>query len=342
MSIIFSKKLATNSNQLRVMNSQWKEVEALRRQSHKDMQQFLQMTGNAAQSPAEAYREFDQTTKIDMVPAGEHATLTRLLQNPRSVDIGREVFEYRKATRAGRAQSSMSGQIGVKMDHVDYDYAGTVIPIHDAGFGRRWREVLSMKAEGFDATVDDSRESERTLMDKMDDYLWDGNANLALKGRVWLGLKNDPTVANATLGVDLASIASTPQEIRDEVRRVRDILYITNNCAKPLTLGISREIASNWERVFSTAEGTFGTIEDMIRNLRGIAEIYEDSRLVGNQLTMYWNDQQGFHSVVGMAMATYAVPRTQYNDDFNFIKAAAAGFLSRNDDQNRTCALYGE
>ncbi len=345
MSLIFSKKLATNASQLRAMNSQWEEVTMLRDRSNKDMQQFLQMAGNAAQTPAEAYREFDRITKIDQVPAGEFATLTRLMQKARSISLGREVFEYRQSTGGSNndlAQSSLSGQLGVKMGHVDYSYAGTVVPIHDVGFGRRFREMQSMQAEGFDSTVDDSREAERTLMYQMNSYLWDGNSSISLKGRTWLGIKNDPSVVNATLAVDLSSSSSTPQEVRDEVRRIRDILYITNNCTNNLRLGVSREIASNWERVFSTAEGVYGTILDMILKLRGISEVYEDSELVGNQITLYWDDQQGFHPVVGMAMATYAVPRVHYNDDFNFIKAAAVGFLAKQDAAGRKCALYAD
>lgn len=340
MSLILRNSLAATAQQKRVMEGQWVELNALREKSVDDVQEMLTMS-NAAQTPAEAYREFDSTTKIEQVPRGEHALLTRMLQVARPVNIGKEVFEYRKASDAGHGQTSMSGQIGVKMDNVDYKYGGTVVPVHDIGFGRRWREVESMRSEGFDALVDDSRETERELLTTIGKYLWDGNANVSLKGNTWLGLRNDPTVASATLGVDLAAGASTAQAIRDEVRRVRDILLIANNCSGDITLTISREIASNWERVFSTAEGTFGTIMDMIMKLRGIAEIVEDSELTGNEVAMIFISQQGMHPVVGMGMSTYAVPRVNHNDDFNYVKWAAVGFLAKNDFSGKTCALYG-
>ena len=39
----------------------------------------------------------------------------------------------------------------------------------------------------------------------------------------------------------------------------------------------------------------FGTILDYVLKLRGISEIYEDSKLSGNELTMYYADEtQGF------------------------------------------------
>lgn len=341
MSLIFSKKLALNAQQERMQNTQWNELQAMRMASNSSVTAMLEMAANAGQTPGDAYREFDSTTKIELVPFGEHATLSRVMQNSRSVDIGKTLFEYRKASDVDVGQSSMSGQTGVKMNHVDYSYGGAVVPIHDIGYGRTWRDMKAMQSDGFDAMVDDARESERKLMTTIDKYMWDGDSKLVVKGNKWLGLRNDPTVASATLGLDLALAASTPQAIRDEVRRVRDILFITNNCTQGLRLGISREIASNWERVFTTATGAFGTIRDMIANLRGIVEIYEDSELVGNQLTMFWDDQQGFHPVVGMAISSYAVQRANHNDDFNFIKWAGVGFLSKTDFSNRKCALYG-
>lgn len=348
MSIIFRKKLASTPSQQKIMNAQWEGLKAIRGINDEGlevntdgaMSTLLKLTNNAGRTPADAYREFDSTTVIDKVEAGEHATLTRLLQKAKSVDLGKEVFEYRKSTTAGNAQSSMSGQVGVKLDHVDYKYGGTVVPIHDVGFGRGWREMLSAKSEGFDFVVDDSREAERTLMAKMNDYLFNGNAALSVKGNAWLGLKNDSTVEQYTITTDLSASASTPADIRDEVRAMRDVLYINNNCTQGLTMGVSREIMSNWERPFTTADGTFGTIGDYISKLRGITEVYEDSELVGNEAVLYFADQQGLHPVVGMAISTYAAKRDYHNSDFNFIKWAAVGFISKTDAADRKCALY--
>lgn len=342
MSLALRKEFAANAQQLRVMNEQYKHLNAVFREgSAQDFGDLLKGFGaNAARTPAEAYREFDLTSKIDVAPAGEFATLTRLLQKSRSVNIGKEVFEYRQTSGMDKGQSSMSGQVGVDLDKVAEKYAGTVVPIHDKGFGRRWRSIESMRADGYDALVDDAREARRALMGTLNEYLWDGNANLALKGAKWLGIKNDPTVATATIGLDLSAGATTADEIRSEVSRIRDILYITNNCTNPLRLGVSREIMSSWERPFTTSDGTFGTIGQYIGQLRGIVEIYEDSELIGNELALYWDDQQGFHPVVGMGMASYALPRTMPNSDHSFIMMTAAGFLAKTDYDGRKCALY--
>lgn len=340
MSLILRASLAANAQQARVMQEQFAVANNFRAGSVGDVELFLKMTGNAGRTPADAYREFDSTTKIEMVPAGEHATLTRLLQKPKSVHIGKSVYEYRKASSMSKGQTSLSGQVGVKLDAVDYGYGGTIIPVHDRGYGRTWREVEAMRSEAFDATVDDSREAERVLMSTMNDFLWSGNSELAIKGKSWLGFRADPSVASAVIGVDLAGSTVAADDIREEVARIRDILYITNNCTKPLRLGVSREIMSNWERPFSTSEGMFGTIAEMVKKLRGISDLYEDSELVGNQLVLYWDDQEGFHAVVGQGISSFAIQRVNPFDDFMFIKWCAAGFLAKMDASGHKTALY--
>lgn len=341
MSLIFSKAMAKNESQQRIMNQQWVDLQLKRETTNKDVKLLLDMTGNSGRSPADAYREFDPVTKILQNKQGEFATMERAMSVSRSVSIGREVFEYRRASDQSSSKSSMSGQIGINMDHVDYSYAGTVVPIHDAGYGRRWREVESMRAEGFDAMIDDSRECELDVRRKINDYMWNGDAALAMKGFSWLGLRNDPTVASVVLGVDLDDIASSPQAIQDEVRRVRDILQIANNCDADVRLGVSREIWSNWERSVSLSDNSFGTILNFVKELSGISEVYRDSELSDNQIVMYWADQMGFHPVTGMALSSYAVPRQFHNDDFNFIKWAAVGFIAKNDFNGNKCAIYG-
>jgi len=331
----------------RVMREQFNVLQSMRKngqESHQQMINFVnegvQLTGNAARTPADAYREFDSVTKIEQVPAGEYATLTRLLGGAKTVNVGKKLYEYRRFSDMEGGQSSMSGQIGVKMDKGDYGYDGAVVPIHDKGFGIDWREYLAARSDGYDMLVDYSRESRRGLMRTVNNYLWDGNADLTFKGQNWLGLRNDPSVATATLGVDLSSSAATATDIRNEVARVRDILYITNNATVDLTIAVSREIASNWERPFATADASFGTIGDYIRRLRGIAEIYEDSELEGNEVVIYVNSQDGLHAVSGMAMSTYATPRQYHNDPYAYIMWMATGFMAKSDYADRKTAIY--
>jgi hypothetical protein len=352
MGIYFNKEtLKANTAEGRIMRAQYAELQAMRQNgaaAHAEMIRLhnefnangIQSAFNVARTPAEAFREFDDKTTIDKVPAGEYATLTRLLGGAKSVDLGRKLYEYRQATDMEEGQSSMSGTIGVKSDKLDYTYDGTIVPIHDKGFHIDYRDYLAMKAEGFDALVDYSREAERGIMRTMDNYLFDGNASLVFRGRSWLGLRNDPSVVQHSLGQNLTT--ATPQQVSEAVSAAADALWITNNTAKPLKLGVSREIMSYWERTpYSVDDATFGNILTFIKNLRYFEEIYEDSELTGNQIIMYWDDQQGFHAVSGMAMSTYALPRQFHNSPFAYTKWTALGFMAKTDAENRRNVLYG-
>lgn len=340
MSLVFNANAYTKgSREARTMAEQWDTITGIRK-ANEDAVESL--AANVGRTPADTYREFDSTTKIEVKPAGHLALLTRAMQVSRPVNVGKQVFEYRQSSRAGNAQSSMSGRKDIVIDHSQYGYAGTVVPVHDDAFGRPWREQAANASEMFDALVDDARESERTLMEKIDNYMWDGDSKLNLKGNSWLGLRNDPSVATATLGVDLTSEAVEGKAIRDEIKRVRDILRITNDCTEDLLLVVSRECKSRWEDEFDSANSSNVTVEEMILKLSGISEVIEDSALEGNQISFVFLSQQGFHPVVGMPISTEPVERRGSRDDYNFIKWAAVGFIAKQTKSGKTCALYAE
>lgn len=303
---------------------------------------------NEGRSPADLFREFDPTVTVDKRPWGEYATLDMLLNVSRSINVGRLTYEYARSSRLDSAQRSMSGQLGVKLDNVNYRYDGVPLPIFDAGFGRNWREMERAGAEGFDLLVDDSREAERSIKDNMDDYLWNGDSSIVVDSAgsslVWNGIRNDTThVAQYTIVGDLTSNATAATAIRDQFKNMRDVLWITNNCTKDLQVGVSRQIYSRLELEFSTADGVSSyTVRDAIMRIGGLVNIYVDNRLDGNQVAMSYMDvTMGFHSIVGMAMMTVAEPRFKYNDDFRYVKSAAVTFLPKIDHDDRKCAVYG-
>lgn len=342
MSLIIRQALAKNAQEKRAMQAQWNHVQELRSAGDPAMKAFLQMT-NAGRSPAEAYREFDATTKIEVNPMGEFATLTRLMQKARPVNIGKTLYEYRKSSDMDNGQTSMSGQIGVKLDHTDYGYAGVIVPVHDKGFGRSWRDVEAMRSEGFDALVDDAREAELGLMRTMNSFLFAGNAGLSVDGQKWLGLTSgsESTVDTYVPTVDISSPTATAIEIQTEIKVARDRLRITNNCVNPVRVGVSAAAMSNMERFVSAETWTLGTIKDLVLKLEGIAEIYIDSALTGGKFIMYWDDQMGLHPVVGMGINTYAVPRQFHNSDFAFVKWSAVGFCAKTSFSGKKCVLFG-
>jgi hypothetical protein len=340
MSILFNGSYEPRSIEARIMNMQQEIAMGYRRTGHEAHKSMLAGT-NAARTPAEAYREMDPKSKIETIPAGEFALITRILPSAKPVNLGRKLYENRKVSDMNEGKSSMSGTIGVLSDKVDVEYDGTPVPIHDKGFSIDFRDKLAMDAEGYDSLIDYSREAERGLMRTKNNYMWNGNDAIVFKGKSWLGLFNDPSVATATLAVDLAASASASEDIRAEVARVRDIMYITNNATTGLVLVVSPQIASNWERPLSNADSTFGSLGKYIQaNLRGIVEIIEDDKLVGNKIVFLQNNQDGFHAVSGMAINTYAVPRQLHNSPYAYVKFCAVGFMAKQDFSGKKTALY--
>ncbi len=299
--------------------------------------------------PQDVYQEFDNVTVERFRSDDGDTFLNDLLPLSRSVSIGRLVHKFRQASDAGRSQTSMTGQIGVKMDQVEYKYDGSIIPVHDTGFYRNWREWNAQRAEGFDALVDDQRESVGELRRRMANNFLDGHTDsdgntIVVDGVSWEGMRNDARVAQVDLGAgglnfDFTDQTKTGEEIKAAFIQIRDVLWIDNNCEMEATYYISRQIASNWERKFSTQYDAKIIMQELA-DLMGVAEIKVSSKLVGNEMMAFPLDQNKVRPVVGMGLNTVAMPRPVYNSNYEFAVWGAVGFEIRTDYFGNTCALY--
>ncbi len=339
MSLVFGKKHARNAAELAAQETQMNHLRELRRTNAQGDAQ-LAAAMNVGRTPADLYRAFDTTAKLEVVPAGHLATLTRLMQKSRSISAGKKLFEHSKNGLLGQANISLSGTKNMAFDKSDVDYSGTPMPVFDQGYGIDWRDYLAGQSEGYDQLMIDSQNAERSVMEKINSYLLDGDSTIAVAGKTWLGLRNDPSVANVSLGVNLTSSVTTGIAFFNEVKRVRDVLRLDNDCSNPIRVGVSREILSNAERPFDDTNVSGKTILQMVQTLTGIVEVYEDSALTGNQLVMYWDDLAGFHPVTGMALSSYPLPRPNQYDDYNFMKWAIVGFVAKSTYSGKKCALY--
>ena len=104
----------------------------------------------------------------------------------------------------------------------------------------------------------------------------DGNF-IVLDGRQWQGMVNDTRVEQVDLGAagvnfDFTLNTNTGDQNKAALITVMDFLYISNNCTKDATIYVSREIARNWERKFSTAYDGDSIIEQLAK-LQGVAAI---------------------------------------------------------------------
>ena len=305
---------------------------------------------NAGLIPQEVYQEFDNVTVERMRSDDGDTFLNDLLPLAKAVDIGKLTYVNRRASDAGLVQTSMTGQTGVKMDQTESDYDGTIIPVHDAGFSRNWREWNAQRSENFDALIDDQREVVASVRSHLADSFMNGHTDkdgnfIVLDGRQWQGMVNDTRVEQVDLGVagvnfDFTDSALTGDANKAALITVMDFLYISNNCTKDATIYVSREIARNWERKFSTAYAGDNII-DQLAKLQGVAAIKVTNKLSGNKLMAFPLDRDSVIPVSGMGMATMALPRTMYNSNYEFVVAAALGWFVKTDySSTNTCALY--
>lgn len=340
MSLYFNKKaFAANNRDGRAVKAQFEELSTLRANTQKSMDE-LHAVANTGVTPADTYREFDNTSVLEPKERGHMALCSQAMVFSRSISLGKQVYEYRQSSRSGNASISLSGRKNIVIDHTQYGYAGTCVLVIDDAFGRTWLEQKANATEMFDGLVDDSMNSERVVLELVDNYMWDGDSK-NVKGRSWGGLRGDASVAQAVLAVDLADNSISGKTKYDEIRRLRDILTIENDCDS-FTLVISREIKSSWEEDYAIDNSSNRTVENRIAGIAGITSIIEDAALTGNQIAMVKLGQDAFHPVVAMALSTYAIPRVGPMDDYSFVKWVMLGFIAKTSKAGKKCALYAE
>ena len=354
--MIFNKTLVANSISAKM---QLRERDAIRSCFNINEGRFsgeMKANGlkaNAGRIPAEVFREFDNVTVERMKLDEGDAFLNDLMPMSRSLPIGKLTFENRRASDAGNVQTSMTGQIGVKFDSVDFSIDGTIIPVHDNGYSRNWREFSAGESEGFDALIDDQRENVSAHRNHLADTFLDGHKDknsqlIVVDSRSWAGMRADSRVAQIDLGAgginfDFTDQTKTGDEIKNAFIQIRDVMRITNKCSVDLVYYVSEEIASNFERKFSTQYNA-QTIEAELMQLRGVSAIKSSSKL-GSAAATAGNEMMALpmnglvRPLVGMGVSTIAQPRQVYNANYDFIVASAVGWEVRTDYFNNTCAM---
>lgn len=348
----FHKDMIANS---RAGKEQWAEVDYARKAfdaSEALMANSMAQVGlktNAGFIPRDVYQDFDNVTVEVMRLDDGDAFLNDLLGLNTSVSIGKLTQQFRQASDAGRIQSSMSGQVGVKMDQVEYKYDGCIIPVHDGGFSRNWREVEAQGSEGFDALIDDQREVVKSMRIHYADAWLDGHKDkngqfMNIDGVQWEGVRGDSRVEQFNIGAsglnfDFTLDTNSGEDIKAAFIAVRDQLTIENKCGMDITFYVSEEISSNLERKFSTQYDA-KIIHQELEDLRRVAGIKVSNKLVGNEMFGMVLNRDKVRVVTGMGINTVAMPRARYNDNHEFAVWGAAGYQVRNDYYGNTCVIY--
>lgn len=342
MSWIFDKKAVANSRNLK---AQYDFVQA-HRMMHANAEQGFGsiqmpgMVGNAsAPVPYPVYAEMDAQTKAIMLDPNTDVLLNDLLPLARPLDIGKIVHQYRQAGDGGAVTTSISGLEPIPNDQTAYKYDGAIVPVHQSGYYREWRELAGMRSEGWDGLIDDQAASTRTVRERMADYLINGMPGLEFKGIQSYGIRNGANTAKATIGIDMTADTTTGLQIRSEMTRLRNILRVENRVGQPVTVYVSPEINSQLDRFYSD-DYLSRTIREELLRLEGIAAIKELSSLEGNELIMGVLSQEYIVPLVGQAVSNVALPRQTPFARHQFIVWSAMGLEIRVDTNGRTAWLY--
>lgn len=346
----FSSALIANS---RIHGGWWNEVSAEREFFHlqeEHLSQFApanfnegQFRSNAAAIlPRDAWLEFDNITRRVMRDDEGQAYMTDLMALAKPVHIGKLVHMNRVSSDAGTVVTSMSGQVPVPMDKVQYKYEGTPVPIFATAFGREWREWNTLQSENFDALSDDAEAHNAKINSRMADYALNGDTDIKVEGSVGYGILNHPNTKLINLGTaagggDIDLTTADGDAIDAFLAGVFGAALDANLIQGGVNLYVSPEIGRNLDRADSglwvQIDGGYGPglIGQRFSRSRRINKVVVTHKLTGNQFFAFVPNASYIRPLIGMAVNTTAMTRLRPTDNYQFLIMGAMGIDIRSD-----------
>lgn len=326
MAIYFNQKQANS-----IMKQQFAATNAHR--SHPD-HQFPAYFMNAGLKPQDLYQEFDeQVTRVFRLDDGE-AILQRLMPLATSVSLGRTVLANARSSEMGGFQTTMHGE-DVLYDNVTYDTDKALIPLHQNGFKRNFREGKQFGLEGFQDLVIMQEEGARTHRIGLIDYMLDGTS-LTIDGVSWGGFRGDSRVdqvdlSTGTYAFDFTDKTQTGEDVVTAFTALAERRFVDNKVNAPCTWFVSNEVYWNFTRDYSDAKGD-NTIKQRVLGIPTVAEVVPSSKLSGNEILSMPLNAEYVRPVVGQAVSTVAMPQTKgYRSPMAFEIYSAVGIQVKTD-----------
>lgn len=308
------------------------------------------LTGNAAAViPRDAWLEMDTQTRAIMRSDEGAAYMDDLMPLAKPINIGKLVAMSRTSSDiSDGVVRSMGGQVPVPVDKTAYDYAGAPVPIFAKGYGREWREEMTLRTEGFDALADDDMATTMKVRKDMADYALNGDSTIVVEGYQAYGIRTSPLSKAINLGtgaggasIDLTATATTSDAIEAFVNQVLGGMLDDNYIAAGVNLYVSPEISRNLDRPYSGSAGLkIGSIRDALLANRRINKITTTFQLTGNEFFGFVPDSQYIRPLVGMAVSTTPKNRLNITDNFQFMVMGAMGLEIRGDGNGRSGVFY--
>lgn len=322
----------------------WGDVCADREVFHATEDGFAAVTNAASVLPRDAWLDMDNITRRVMRADEGEAWMRYLMPLAKPVNIGKLVHLNRVSSDAGTVVRSMSGQVPIPMDKTVYDYRGTVVPMFHTAYGREWREWNSLTSENFDAVADDQEAHTAKIRRDMALYALNGDTSIVFQGYQGYGIRNHPLSKSINIGAAGANInltTATADQLdafyTGPFGAMLDANYITGK----VVLFISPEIARAWDKTYSGSAGfKNGTVMDFLKTNRRIQAIEVSYELSGNEFFGFVPSAEYIRPLIGMAVATTAIPRDRPRANYQFDVAGAMGLEIRADYNNRSGVFY--
>lgn len=339
----FDEHLVANS---RAHAEWWEDLTVNRAWFHQTEDGFAALFNSAAVLPRDAWQELDGITRRVMRADEGQTWMADLMPLAKTVNIGKIVSLNRVSGDAGSVTRSLSGQVPVGMDKVAYDYRGTPVPIFSTAYGREWREWNALQSENFDALADDQEAHTAKIRRDQALYALDGDASIKFQGYTGYGIRTSPFSKSINLGsaagganIDLttADWPTLDKFFNGPFGAMLDANFI----GVPTNLYISPEIARNLDQQINTSAGqTLGTrLQQLLLNRR-VAKISVSFELTGNQFFGFVPSAEYVRPLVGMAVATTAMPRNYPTANYQFLMMGAMGIEIRADINGRSGVFY--
>lgn len=312
-----------------------------------DLLQRGGMQVNDARIPAEVWRDFDTTVKRLMLSEEGSGLMADLMPLARNVNIGKIVSEYRRFSADELAvRSSIDGQHAKPVNHTGYDYDGALVLVHSTQVGRIWRELEGMRAEGFDALVDDQETAARFVRRRTVENFVSGTPNLTFKGYQSFGIKSNPNTLALNLGAGGLAVDLTDPDVTYEqahgviVAALATLQGDGNNAVGNVTFYLSDAIWFNLMKVANPATNTTESILTALQRIPGVAAFKKSDQVTGNQFFAIILSGEYIRPIVAMPVTTTPIPRVTPMDDFHVLVWGASGLQIKVDAQGRGGVLY--
>lgn len=337
----FDQQLIANS---RPHAGWWSELNDDRSYFHTVEDHMASVVNAASVLPRDAWLDLDGITRRVMRADEGEVWMRYLMPLAKPVNIGKLVHLNRVSSDAGTVIRSMSGQVPVPMDKVVYDYRGTPVPMFHTAYGREWREWNSLQSENFDAIADDQEAHTAKIRRDMALYALNGDATVVFQGYTGYGIRNHPLSKSINIGAGGANInltTATADALDAFFTGPFGAMLDANLITGKVVVFISPEIARAWDKTYSGSAGfKQGTVMDFLKTNRRIQAIEVSYELSGNEFFGFVPSADYIRPLIGMAVATTAIPRDRPRANYQFDVAGAMGLEIRADYNNRSGVFY--